>query len=160
MADFPYLPIWTDAYLADTTHLHTEEHGAYLLLLFAAWRRPDCSVPDDDAILARLAGLSLARWKAMKATVMAFWSLDKRKRMWVQKRLQNEREKAVAKRSKAKGSASSRWKQTKTDDANAMRTQCYPEPYPYPEKANAFSLRSRAKKSSRIDALMKGFEDA
>ena len=28
MADFPYIKFYTDAYLADTTHLRTEEHGA------------------------------------------------------------------------------------------------------------------------------------
>lgn len=156
MADFPYLPIWTDAYLADTTHLHTEEHGAYLLLLFSAWRTPDCSLPDDDEILARLTGLSQARWKAMKPTIMAFWKLDKRKKRWLQKRLKVEREKAVTKRGKAKDSASSRWKQTKSGDANAMRTQCYPEPEPI-ERTNVLSLRASAPKKSwakEIDEVM------
>lgn len=155
MADFPYLPMWTDAYLADTTHLHTEEHGAYLLLLFSAWRNPECSLPDDDATLSRLAGLSLAKWKAMKPTIMAFWKLDKRKKRWVQKRLQVERKKAVSKRGKAKDSAASRWKQTKKTHANAMRTQCYPEPEP--EKAKAFLGRADARKKSweiQIDEVM------
>lgn len=45
MADFPYLPIWTDAYLADTTHLRTEEHGRLLLLLMKAWGRPRRPMP-------------------------------------------------------------------------------------------------------------------
>jgi len=132
MAEFPYLPMWTDAYLADTTHLRTEEHGAYLLLLFAAWRNADCSLPDDDAILARLAGMSAPKWSAAKPIVMSFWVLDKRKKKWTQKRLKDEREKATVKKSKARDSAASRWKQKKTGDANAMRSECYPEPEPYP----------------------------
>lgn len=150
MADFPYLPLWTDAYLADTTHLRTEEHGAYLLLLFAAWRAADCGLPDDDDALARLAGLPPQKWKSMKAVVMAFWSLDKRRKRWVQKRLKIEREKASEKRGKARGSAASRWKQTKSGDANAMRTQCYPEPEPYPDKKpDGFLERAGARKNPK-----------
>ena len=53
MAQFPVLPLWTDAYLGDTTHLTTIEHGAYMLLLMVSWRSPDCRLPDDDAMLAR-----------------------------------------------------------------------------------------------------------
>ncbi len=147
MADFPYLPMWTDAYLADTTHLRTEEHGAYLLLLFAAWRTPGCSLPNDDEALARIAGLTTSKWQAMKGVVMAFWSLDKRRKRWVQKRLKKERSKASEKRAKASNSAVSRWKKTKPRDANAMLGACYPEPYPK-EKPNGFSKRAGAPKKS------------
>ena len=38
MAEAPIMPFATDAYIGDTTHLTTIEHGAYLLLLFAMWR--------------------------------------------------------------------------------------------------------------------------
>ncbi len=75
MAEFPALPLWTDAYLADTRHLTTQEHGAYLLLLMEAWRRKDCALPDDDALWARLAGLDMRGWKRIKNTIRAFWTL-------------------------------------------------------------------------------------
>lgn len=147
MAEFPYLPIWTDAYLADTTHLRTEEHGAYLLLLFAAWRSADCSLPDDDATLARLTGLTGPKWKAVKPVVMAFWRLDEKRKRWGQKRLKGERKKAAGKSSKAKDAAASRWNKTKTDDANALPARCHPEPYPK-EKPNGFSRSAGAQKKS------------
>ena len=57
MSTAPIMPLFPDAYLADTTHLTTEEHGAYLLLLMAMWRRSG-KVPNDDADLARIVGLS------------------------------------------------------------------------------------------------------
>lgn len=146
MADFPCLPLWTDAYLADTGHLTAEEHGSYLLLLMEAWRSADCSLPDDDTLLARHAKLTPAKWKASKPIIMAFWRLDKRRRRWTQKRLKKERQKAADKKRSARDSAASRWKQTKTAHAGDMRTQCSPEPKPS-SKAKAFSGRASAQKT-------------
>lgn len=53
MAKFPALSLWTDAYLADTTHLSYEEHGIYLLILIHLWRAPKQKFPNDDGWLAR-----------------------------------------------------------------------------------------------------------
>lgn len=90
MADFPALPLWTDAYLADTRHLSQAEHGAYLLLIVTAWRTHDCRLPDDDRLLARYAGCDLRTWRRQKPTIMAFWDLEEGR--WSQKRLMAERE--------------------------------------------------------------------
>jgi uncharacterized protein YdaU (DUF1376 family) len=53
MAQFPCLPIWTDAWVADTKHLSLAEEGAYFRLAVEMWRTPGCRVPNDDAWLAR-----------------------------------------------------------------------------------------------------------
>jgi uncharacterized protein YdaU (DUF1376 family) len=65
MSKAPSMPMYWDAYLADTTHLTTEEHGAYLLLLGAMWRRNGW-VPDDDRDVARILGLTRAKWARVK----------------------------------------------------------------------------------------------
>lgn len=65
MSQAPSMPMYWDAYLADTTHLTTEEHGAYLLLLGAMWRRNGW-VPDDDRDCARIVGLSPLKWRRFK----------------------------------------------------------------------------------------------
>lgn len=65
MSQAPSMPMFWDAYLADTTHLTTEEHGAYLLLLGAMWRRNGW-VPDDDRDVARILGLTRAKWVRTK----------------------------------------------------------------------------------------------
>ena len=53
MAEYPSLPLFTDAYLADTTHLTDAEHGIYVLLLIHLWRSPDCRIPNDKQWIAR-----------------------------------------------------------------------------------------------------------
>ena len=71
MSQAPSMPMFWDAYLADTTHLTTEEHGAYMLLLAAMWRRNGW-VPDDDKDNARILGLTPAKWKRVKERLSVF----------------------------------------------------------------------------------------
>lgn len=89
MAEFPALPLWTDAYLGDTTHLTTIEHGAYLLLLMTAWRSRDCVLPDDDRLLARYARCGPQQWKRLRAILEPFF--DTKGGVWTQRRLTDER---------------------------------------------------------------------
>jgi len=74
MAEFPYMPLWTDAYLADTTHLTTIEHGAYLLLLMAAWRAGGY-LPDDDRRLMRMAKVEYRQWRRLRPVMEEFWQI-------------------------------------------------------------------------------------
>ena len=120
MAEFPALPLFTDAYIADTRHLTAAQHGAYLLLLMTAWRMPDCKLPDDDKFLARCASMDLRVWKVNKSLVMGFWKQDSEQK-WYQGRLVDERKYVVDKSSKNAGAAKARWlKYKETPNANAM----------------------------------------
>lgn len=60
MAEFPALPLWTDAWVADTKHLTWLERGTYHDLLVLMWRSPGCRIPNDDHWLAKRLGMSLA----------------------------------------------------------------------------------------------------
>jgi uncharacterized protein YdaU (DUF1376 family) len=83
--------LWTDAYLADTTHLRVEEHGAYLLLLMAAWRAKDGALADNDQFLARVCRCTPERWRSKFRPVMEpFFTIAGG--LWTQKRLLKERE--------------------------------------------------------------------
>ncbi len=64
MAELPALYLWTDRYLADTTHLTRAEHGTYLLLLIHLWRAPHQRIPNDPAWIARKMGCSLEVYEA------------------------------------------------------------------------------------------------
>lgn len=103
----PAIPLFGDAYMADTRHLSLEEHGAYLQLLMIAWRSDGCRLPNDDTRLARMLGLTAARWRKLKPTVMSFWTLEND--CWFQGRLTKERQFVDEKRAKNKASADARW---------------------------------------------------
>lgn len=116
MAQHPMMPLWTDAYLSDTKHLTTIEHGAYLLLLMAMWRSPDASLPNDGKMLARFAGVTTGQWRRMEPVLMPFFDVDGDRIR--QGRLTDERE-AVRQHSQSQSrKAKSRWLKNK-DSANA-----------------------------------------
>ncbi len=85
MAEFPALPLFTDAYLADTRHLTAEEHGAYLLLLMCAWRTRGCALKDCDRTLARIVGVTRPRWKRLRPVLAEFFTV--KDGVWRQKKL-------------------------------------------------------------------------
>jgi uncharacterized protein YdaU (DUF1376 family) len=134
MADFPAVPFYMDAYLADTTHLTTEEHGAYLLLLFATWRSPDCSLKDDDTFLAQVAKVSLDRWnKRLKPVMLPFWQVKDGR--WTQKKQQSVREKlGVIAEKRAKAARQGREAKPVPDQeiapANGQQPVLYPNQRP------------------------------
>ncbi|MCA0199892.1 MAG: DUF1376 domain-containing protein [Proteobacteria bacterium] len=86
-----WIPFYVGDYLADTSHLTTVQHGAYLLLLFhfVRTRKP---IPDEAAVLAQVARMTLDDWARNSTVVLAFWTLTKDG--WVQKRAAAESQRA------------------------------------------------------------------
>lgn len=78
-----WMPLYIAEYLADTGHLTTTQHGAYLLLLMHYWRKR--GLPDDDKQLAAIAKLPLRLWLDSKETLQAFFTEG-----WVHKRVEGE----------------------------------------------------------------------
>jgi uncharacterized protein YdaU (DUF1376 family) len=88
MAEFPAFPLWTDAYLGDTNHLTTIEHGAYLLLLITLWRSKTQELPDDDMLLARYTRTTSQQWARLRPILETFFEI--KSGVWVQNRLSDE----------------------------------------------------------------------
>jgi uncharacterized protein YdaU (DUF1376 family) len=65
----PFMQVYVADYTADVQHLTCEQDGAYWRLLRAMWRL-DGILPNDPAKLARICGLSLARWAKISPDVL------------------------------------------------------------------------------------------
>lgn len=61
---FPYFNFFPTDWIAGTAELTPEQLGAFINLLAYAWEQdPPASLPDNEATLARLAGLTVQRWR-------------------------------------------------------------------------------------------------
>jgi uncharacterized protein YdaU (DUF1376 family) len=70
----PYMPLYWSDYQGGTTALDCEQHGAYLLLLGKMWQAGG-SLPNEPVILARLVGLTKARWVKISPPIMALFTV-------------------------------------------------------------------------------------
>lgn len=75
MAKFDILPVHTDKYLADTTDLYAEHHGAYLMILMAMWRS-EGRLPNDQQLLRRISRVYPQRWAKVWALIERFFVID------------------------------------------------------------------------------------
>jgi len=104
-----WMPLYVGDYLADTKHLTTIEHGAYLLLIMQYWQRGP--LPDDDKTLRIITGLSAQQWRRARPKLAALFELEAKcdskmlpavsanakqllSKCWHHKRLDEELEKA------------------------------------------------------------------
>ena len=162
MAEYPALPLWTDAYLGDTNHLTTIEHGAYLLLLIVMWRTREKRLPNDDAKLARYARLTLGQWRRMRETIMAFFRVDGD---WItQGRLTDEATFVRQKSKSQKDNIGRRWlKNNETTDTtvlpNAYQTDT-PTPTPTPKvKEGSVEAPLAAAPTTNLPAVIRPIDD-
>ncbi len=132
-----YLPLFGSDYLADTSHLSTEEHGAYLLLMIAAWRQDDCGLPLDDKKLGRIVGLSSRKWAQIKDTILEFWRVENGR--IYQPRLHKEWLYACKKSEGNRQNARKRWdaqsaENTEGDQCDRISDGNAPQPQPQREE--------------------------
>jgi len=123
-----WMPLYVADYLADTAHLTTEQHGAYLLLIMTYWRHGE--LPDDDGQLAAIVKFSPHKWKKNSQIIRKFF--HEKDGVLRHKRIDAERSKAAENRERkteiARKAADARWQK---DDADALPDAC-PSPSPSP----------------------------
>ena len=117
MSATPWMRFFPADYLADTRRLTTEQHGAYLLLLMDSWSSG--ALPDDDTVLARVAGLDAKRWAQVRPVVARYFQIADGQ--WVHARIERERENAQAhaqaSSSRGKKAATARWSKKKPEES-------------------------------------------
>jgi uncharacterized protein YdaU (DUF1376 family) len=101
------MQLYVADYLADTAHLTTEEHGAYLLLLFNYWQT---GKPLRAERLAAVTRLPNERWQDVEKTLSDFFYLQDG--LWINERVERDLEAVKSKSIKASdaGKASARAK--------------------------------------------------
>jgi uncharacterized protein YdaU (DUF1376 family) len=106
-----WMPLYIGDYIADTMHLNTEQHGAYLLLLMTAWNRGG-RLPSDETQLALICRADRKAWGRIRGAVLPFFEPEGD--YLIQPRLVAEYERAVKlnDKQKANGAKGGRPKKT------------------------------------------------
>lgn len=131
-----WMPLHIGAYLGDTMHLRTAEHGAYILLLMHYWRSGP--LPDDDRKLSGIARMTATEWEDVSDTIREFFVAE-------DGRLHQKR--ADAERARAQQISSKR-----ADAARAMHEQkaCKPDAN---APANAEQMHTHAGVEVEVDTV-------
>jgi uncharacterized protein YdaU (DUF1376 family) len=135
-----WMPLYIGDYLADTSRLTTEQHGAYLLLLMDYWRSG--RLPNDDKVLAQISKLTDDAWSNARAMLVQFFSIEDG--FWIHKRVEQEMTEAKVNKQKnhdrAVKAAKVRWDNATSNamsntpsNAKVMLEEC---PSPLPSKKN------------------------
>ena len=121
-----WMPLYIGDYLADTRRLSLAEHGAYMLLIMEYWRNG--GLPDNDAKLARILGVSADEWAELSPVLQEFFEPG-----WKHKRIEVELSKHSDISERRAAAANKRW-QCKSNanayasaSANGMRSQPQPQ---------------------------------
>ena len=138
MADYPALPLWTDAYLSDTPPVSAAtwtHHGIYLLLLFKAWRTPGQRLPNDSNWLALHMGCTMAEVEThVRPVLEIYFKCDGN--FWKQKRLSKEasylKKQSRAQSARAKSRENNKKQQHPNDNPAPPNQQSGGAPTPTP----------------------------
>lgn len=71
-----WMPLYIGDYLADTQHLTTIEHGAYLLLIMHYWEHD--GLPKDEKLLRNIVKLSAHKFRVVGPVVLKFFDQNLR----------------------------------------------------------------------------------
>ena len=131
-----WMPLYIGDYLADTMHLTTEQHGAYLLLIMAYWKNGG-PLPSNPQSMAAICRMSVDAWSNAQEVLSGFFEVNTESGLWSHERIEREMAEAGVNKERrvlrAKTAAAARWSKdapsNAPSNAYAMLEQC-PSPSP------------------------------
>lgn len=135
-----WMPLYIGDYLADTMHLTTENHGAYLLLIMAYWKNGGELPGAGVQAITRLSGDAWSNAQAVLGNMFSIQESGNWKHDRIDRELESAGSKKIKATAKAQAGAAARWA-SKNNDAPSMPQallddmpkQC-PSPSPSPIK--------------------------
>lgn len=124
-----WMPIYWGDYHADTGHLSTAEHGAYMLLIGHYWTTGKPLTADNKALM-RVTRMAPREWEKSKETILAFFVLQDG--CWHHKRIDAEIKKQTERYNKRADAAKKRWDLHDPGKSNADAMHVQPDPDPKP----------------------------
>jgi uncharacterized protein YdaU (DUF1376 family) len=143
-----WIPIYIGDYLSNTMHLSTEQHGAYMLLIFAYWKNGG-PLPDDAEYLAGVSKLSTDAWHRHSKRIAEFFQTDNGvwRHTFIDRELEKAKRNKQVKSNAGKAGAAAKYGKTLADAsechdfaiANGHQTDS-PSPSPSPIENNTPEL--------------------
>lgn len=148
----PWMPFYIADYLADTGHLSTLEHGAYMLLIMHYWQHS--RLPDDESKLARICRMTSAEWSASRETLADLFDDG-----WKHGRIDAEIERAdekYRKRAEAgqrggKAKANAKQSSSNATENSSIATAGLNQPQPHSSNEESYTADARGQ---ALDARM------
>jgi uncharacterized protein YdaU (DUF1376 family) len=132
------MPMYWADYLADTGHLSTLQHGAYLLLIAHYWRHT--CLPNDEQMLARVTRMSPSEWSENRDVLASLFGDG-----WTHSRIDAELAKSAEISSKRRDAA--------------LHKQIKSKAFAEQKSAQSQSQSHKENKDSRATALENEFEE-
>lgn len=148
-----WMPLYIAAYQVDTTHLTTEQHGAYLLLLMHAWIKG--FLPDDDRALASICKMTVQKFRTIAPVIRAFLMPVGEGRL-SQKRLEEERQRAsknIEQKSNAARAKHAKQKEAKYNEINEDASAAASDPQGAPQLSRSLAAGVPLPSTSEGDSL-------